>query len=170
MKKLLLFFALWSGVASAMQSDVADLNSAKQDQVSKAVANSIVEQSSRLTSTERQQVVEQSASNVKEIVDACGNDKELLKKTLQQKIKSLLMHPVAGPLAVIFFTCLEVAFYILVTHALVQGINFVSAITISKQMLNTNWAFQRNWLLGFGFDIGWNLGLLSVYKSQYNNN
>ncbi|MFH1254290.1 MAG: hypothetical protein V1646_02555 [bacterium] len=74
MKKLLLFFALWSGVACAMQADVADLNLAKQGQMNQ-VASEIAKQASQLTPEERKQAVEQAAENVQKLVDACGMTK-----------------------------------------------------------------------------------------------
>ncbi len=172
MKKLLLFLVLWSGIACAMQTDVADLNLAKQDQVNQVVVTAIAEQSSQLTSTERQQAVEQAAKNVKDVVDACGNDKELLKVTLSQRIKNLLRHPiVSGSIAVTIVACLETALLMMVSYALAQGISFVTAISLGKQMLITNWFSQRycSFMLGVQIGINWGYWLMfydEIYKGE----
>lgn len=150
-KKLLLFLALWSGAACAMQSEQNQMNQ---------VATEIAKQSSQLTPEERKQAVEQATKNVKEIVDACGNDKELLKATLSQRIKNLLMHPVAGSFIVAAVACLEVALLIVAMYALAQGINFVAAIAFGKQMLITKWFSQTTWLLLLGYKIGVSIGWL----------
>jgi selenocysteine lyase/cysteine desulfurase len=165
-RKLLLFLALlWSSVAGAMQSNVADLNSAKQDQVNQAVATAIAEQSSKLTSTEQQQAVAQAAINVKEIVDTCGDDKELLKATLIQRIKNFLVsYTATAPLAVTLATCVEFAFTIASIYALMYGINIVSVLTVGKQVLSYSFPYGLWYLLVFR--IGFNNGMLSQFAPR----
>lgn len=172
MKKILLFLALWSSVACAMQTDVADLNSAEQDQVSQSVVNSIIEQSSQLTSTERQQSVDQAAEKVQELVNSCGNDKKLLKTTLSQRIKNLLRHPiVSGSIAVTVISCLEIALLTVVSYALAQGISFVAAMSFGKQLLITKWFSQSNCLFVLGMlnGLNWCYWLMfydEIYKGE----
>ena len=141
MKKLLLFFALWSGVAGAMQPGQNQMNQ---------VATEITKQASQLTPEERKQAVEQAAENVQKLVDSCGNDKELLKMTLSQRIKNLLGHPIVNcPITVTVVTCLEATLYIVAMQALFCGIDFVAAITLGKSYLITNWFSKNYWLFMF---------------------
>lgn len=160
MKKLLLFLALWSGVAGAMQSE--------QNQM-KQVVTEIAEQSSKLTPEERKQAVEQAAENVKEIVDSCRNDKKLLKTTLSKKIKNLLRHPiVSGSIAVTITSCLEVALLIVASYALTQGISFVLALSFGKQVLIAS-LFSQSYclfILGILNGLNWNYWL-TFYDEIY---
>ncbi len=150
MKKIFLFLALSFSTAGAMQSDA----------IQSGVAAAVAEQASALNPELRQQAVDQAAENVKQLVDSCGNDKKLLKTTLSQRIKNLVMHPVAGSFIAAAVACLEVALLIVVAYALAQGINFVAAIAFGKQMLITKWFSQTTWLLLLGYKIGVSIGWL----------
>ncbi|MFH1254291.1 MAG: hypothetical protein V1646_02560 [bacterium] len=78
MKKLLLFFALWSGVACAVQGQQTDLVTIIADRVS------------ALTPEQQQQAIAYAKESVAKTVDACGDDKKLLKVTLMQRVKALM--------------------------------------------------------------------------------
>jgi uncharacterized membrane protein len=172
MKKLLLFLALWSGAASAMQSDtvpanVASATSAMQDQID--LTATVAEQASVLTADQRQQVVDKAAENIQKIVDSCGNDKELLKTTLQQKIKNLLTHPIAGPFAVTFFVCLEIAFTVAAFYGCLYGVNLLSILTTGKLLLATYPSISlKCFYLILGCRIGYGLGWISHMQNKPN--
>ncbi|MFH1254293.1 MAG: hypothetical protein V1646_02570 [bacterium] len=122
MKKLLLFLALCSGVAGAMksdamQADVASIKPVTQDQL--YLTATTVDQPLELTPEEQKQAVTQAAKNVQEIVDACGNAKELLKAKLMQRIGDIAC--VIKNTGAHFMTHCELDFYITVLY----GINFI---------------------------------------------
>ena len=172
MKKLLLFLALCSSTAGAMQSeatptDVVGTTPVKQEQVD--LVASVAEQASVLNPEQRQQAIAQAAENVQKVVDSCGNDKELLKTTLSWRIRNLLMHPIAGSFFAAAVACLEVALLIGVArgaYALAQGINFVTAIAFGKQMLTPHWISLSNLVPLLCFKIGLNIGWFAGYEKH----
>jgi len=82
MKKLLMLLALWSGAASAKPQGTMPTVQDQMDLTATAANKSL-----DLTPEEHKQAIAQVKENVREIVDACGNDKELLKSTLMQRIE-----------------------------------------------------------------------------------
>lgn len=93
MKKLLLFLALWSGVACAMQADTMPMGgicTTPIQQDSSALVSIKVDQASGLTQAEQHRAVVKATKNLQEIMKACRNDKELMKKMLIQRVKNLM--------------------------------------------------------------------------------
>ena len=95
MKKLLLFLVLFAGAACAMQSDVAQFDGVTPEIKAQAekIAGVVTKQVSKLTPEQRDKAVAQATEDVKKIVNACGNDKKLLRTMLIEKCNFLLESP-----------------------------------------------------------------------------
>ena len=155
MKKLLMFLALWSGAASAMQQDTmpADLASAMpiiQDQIDLAAAKA-ANRSSVLTSEEQKQAISQAVQSLQRTVKACGNDKELLKITLTERIGKLMKSVFIDNTGECFKQSIrlwdsawglyvplcELVLTVTILYSCLYGINLLTALAVGENVLLT---------------------------------